>query len=361
MVLHYSIRFPGITLLCFLASFIFLACNGSDDSIVIDSTAVRYDDAIMPYDEAEKLGAFLRQEGFTDSITTTVEVEKEGLVWLVRMEVIEDVLTMPEMENRFALLAADISRVIFNRDPVEIHLCGKGMTTMKIIRAAKGFRHKIAVDGVEIYFDGDQVKYEESQALAEYLNVIGFAEDVGLISQLARVNNKLQFRIVFDQQLIDDPDIETVFSLLASQLSREHLYGQTLEIHLCDGNFMTKKIIQADPGLSFSLEYDHIKIFFDDSNVSPQDVDRLGGFLLSIGFAEGQMVSIQMERKDKTWLFRMVTSEDLWYDEHYHVLVAEFVSMLSLELYEGNPVEFHICDGVFVTRMVIPSLVMGLD
>ncbi len=339
-----------------LASFFISACSEPEDSsIVVDSTAVRYDDIILPYDHAEKLGDFLKQEGFTDSIVREVEVEKEAQVWLIRMEVDEDIMEMSEMEVRFALLAADISRVIFNRELVEIHLCGRGMTTVKIIQAAYGFRHKIAVNGVEVYFDGDIIKYEEALAMGEYLNSIGFAEDAGLVSQLSKENEVIIFRIVFDQHLVDDPGIENVFSLLASQLSREHFYGKPLEIHLCDGNFITQKIVKADPKLSQVSVYGHIRIYYDGNKILANEVKQLGYYLHSIGFAEEQQVSVQLDQDDNAWMFRMVTNEELWHDDEYHALVEGFVNMLAAEFFLNELVEFHICDGVFVTQVVIPS------
>ena len=88
--------------------------------------------------------------------------------------------------------------------------------------------------------------------------------------------------------------------------------------------------------------------------VTTDDVDRLGNFLISSGFADGNEKSVQLNKSGNVYEFRMVVKKGIETDAEYRELGKLFAAQISENVFEGANVETHYCDEKFNTLIVLP-------
>lgn len=97
------------------------------------------------------------------------------------------------------------------------------------------------------------------------------------------------------------------------------------------------------------------EIYFDGQTVTREDAELLGTYLVAVGFSDGVEKSVQLVREGGGWQFRMVTRDEYVNDTDYHRLVAFLASDMSEEIFNGEPVVFHLCNDTFETLKVIEA------
>ena len=110
-----------------------LACNQYGTKLEYNGGEVYYTDNVTEAD-AKKLGEFLVKEGFFDGKPKTVQLEKAGSTYQFRMVV------QPEKQNDEATaelmktFASELSENVFNKAPVEMHICDETLKTVKVVK-----------------------------------------------------------------------------------------------------------------------------------------------------------------------------------------------------------------------------------
>jgi hypothetical protein len=84
-------------------------------------------------DQATRLGHYLVREGVFDGERKTVQLDRSGRTYQVRMVVKKGIDTDPAFIGLARQLAADLSRKVFDSDPVEIHFCDEGLNTLRVV------------------------------------------------------------------------------------------------------------------------------------------------------------------------------------------------------------------------------------
>jgi len=102
-------------------------------SIMAKATELRYTENVT-LDEVKKLGNYLIEFGFSDDKTQkTIELDKEGNVYIFKIVIDKSKL---EDKNTIAMIfyfKGELSKNVFNNEPVKIHACDELMNTLKII------------------------------------------------------------------------------------------------------------------------------------------------------------------------------------------------------------------------------------
>ena len=83
--------------------------------------------------DAEKLGKYLLNEGFFNGEKRTVQINKNGKTWEFRMVVKKGTETDDQYINLFGFFSLQLSKAVFNNEPVDIHLCNEKLETLKVI------------------------------------------------------------------------------------------------------------------------------------------------------------------------------------------------------------------------------------
>ena len=92
-------------------------------------------------------------------------------------------------------------------------------------------------------------------------------------------------------------------------------------------------------------------------NVTKDDADKLGNWLVENEFFDGKEKSVQLDKKEGSYHVRMVVGEEFREDEVYKAQVGVFATLIETSVFKGNNVEIHMCDESFKTLHVIEGAI----
>ena len=110
---------------------ILIACTGYGEKLKFNDTEVYYTSNIDKSD-AEKLGALLVKTKFTNG-AKSVQLTKNTKTnrFIFRMVTTKEAATNKSYETIFKIFAKQISDSVFNKLPVDFHICDNTFTTLK--------------------------------------------------------------------------------------------------------------------------------------------------------------------------------------------------------------------------------------
>ncbi|MFK7749622.1 MAG: hypothetical protein AB8B65_14595 [Kordia sp.] len=102
-------------------------------SIMAKATEIRYTNKVMMSD-VEKLKDFLIGYKFAgDDVEKTVELDRENMTYIFKLVIPKNRLEDKNVLSYLTLLKMEMSKNVFSRLPVKIHLCDDMMNTLKVI------------------------------------------------------------------------------------------------------------------------------------------------------------------------------------------------------------------------------------
>lgn len=99
------------------------------------------------------------------------------------------------------------------------------------------------------------------------------------------------------------------------------------------------------------LEFNSTDVYFTEY-VSKEEAQRLGEYLVETSFADGLEKSIQLSKRDSTYLFRMVVKEGVTLDSANDLTFEAMAIALSWKVFDRAPVELEACNNSFKTLRV---------
>ena len=102
-------------------------------TIMAKATEVRYTENVT-LDEAEQLKSFLIEYGFSDDENPkTVALDKEDSTYIFKMVIDKSRLEDASTITLLTLFKDELSKNVFNNQPVKVHMCDELMNTLKIV------------------------------------------------------------------------------------------------------------------------------------------------------------------------------------------------------------------------------------
>ena len=95
---------------------------------------------------------------------------------------------------------------------------------------------------------------------------------------------------------------------------------------------------------------------FYTSNVTENEVNKLGQFLIDWGFADGEYKTVQLNKTGNTYEVRMVVKTGLENDQEYRNLFRLATNQISEGAFNGANVDIHLCNDKLKTLSVVPML-----
>ena len=89
--------------------------------------------SIITEKEADAMGNYLIESGFSDGMEKTVQLNKSGNTYEFRMVVKTGIEQDQEYAELGKLLATEISTFVFNREPVDVHFCDENLKTLRVL------------------------------------------------------------------------------------------------------------------------------------------------------------------------------------------------------------------------------------
>ena len=102
------------------------------------------------------------------------------------------------------------------------------------------------------------------------------------------------------------------------------------------------------------LEFNGGELYYT-SSVTLEEATRLGEYMVESGFYDGNEKTVQLTKTGATYEFRMVIMEGLDEDQEYIFIAGMYALELSRKVFDGSPVDIHLCDVQLETLRVIAS------
>ncbi len=215
--------------------------------------------------------------------------------------------------------------------------------------SCSNYGEKLTFDGTDVFYKEGATK-EQAQKLGEYLNKSGFTD--GNEKSVQLVKNKetgnLTFRMVVANDFKQGKDM--VFKTFAKQLSKNVFNGEPLDFEICDNTFKTVKTFKFEKQDEL-VEKDGASVFYT-KNVTKEDAQSLANYLKTSGFTDGTPKTIQLDKKDGNYLFRMVVKEGIEKDDKNVNMLKQFGDMISKNAFNGKPVVVHLCNDELETLRI---------
>jgi hypothetical protein len=151
---------------------------------------------------------------------------------------------------------------------------------------------------------------------------------------------------------------------VAAELSRNVFEGTPVNVHLCDSQFKTLRVVnfpKSDRGVAQS-QYG-LKLIFNAGElyytqpVTRSEAEKLGQYLVQAKFFDGKPKSVLIKKSGQTYQFRYVVIGGYEQKEEYIGHVKEFSTELSENVFHNAPVDIHLCDAEsFKTLRVVKFL-----
>ncbi len=113
-----------------------------------------------------------------------------------------------------------------------------------VLASCDGHGTKLMFNKGELYYT-EGVTEDEANKLGKYLVDNEFFDGVEKSAQITKEGSKYQFRMVTQEEFIEDANFAVIAGTMAQQLSTAVFGGAETELHLCDEMLKTKKVIPA--------------------------------------------------------------------------------------------------------------------
>tara|TARA_R110001592_G_scaffold17204_2_gene72924 strand:+ start:1678 stop:2067 length:390 start_codon:yes stop_codon:yes gene_type:complete len=99
------------------------------------------------------------------------------------------------------------------------------------------------------------------------------------------------------------------------------------------------------------LEFNGTDVYYTDL-VTETDAQKLGDYLIESEFADGSGKSVQLTKRDSTFLFRMVVIDGVTEDSTKDINFKALAMLISMQVFDNAPVELEACSNTFETLRV---------
>ena len=122
-----------ICILSFISIMPFIqSCSDNANKLTFSNGELYYTEKVQKAD-AQKLGRYLLKEGFFNEEKRTVQLDKNGKLWVFNLVVKKGAEDDDQFIYLFGFFSSQLSRAVFNDDPVDIHLCNNKLKTLRVI------------------------------------------------------------------------------------------------------------------------------------------------------------------------------------------------------------------------------------
>lgn len=225
---------------------------------------------------------------------------------------------------------------------------------LTFVVACNPYGKKKTYGNLDLYYTKN-VTEEEVDRLGHYLLESGFADREGKgekTVQLNKENGKYQFRAVIKKEFRNNPDYELILRLFANELKESVFDNKELEIHNCDEELKTIKVLHP----FLKKDVNGIIVYYD--GISERQLNKLETYFKETGFQRTEddlVINILLLKTEDAYQFKMVVLENYLDDPEYESKVKIFTQGLSEYVFNGKPVEFHYCREGFETIRVVKS------
>ncbi|MBW2522761.1 MAG: hypothetical protein JRI23_01235 [Deltaproteobacteria bacterium] len=292
---------------------------------------------------AERLGDHLVAEKYFDGTRKTVQLDKKGSTWLLRLVVKAGMDKDEDYANLVKLFGMQVADGVFSGEPLEIELCDAKLQPLRSVTPLDGRRYEI--HGGEIYH-ASMVDRSMAKKLGEQFVKTGFFDGQPKTVHLLRDDKSWMVRIVVRSGMHEHEQAVREFEVMGLELSGALFDGTKVVIHLCDDKLVTLREVPCPDGKL--LVFNGGDLYFA-SGIEPHRAKKLGDYLVADGFFDGAPKTVRLDKQGDLWRFQMVVKPGVEKDEAFVKLTREVAKELSEKVFDGGKVEIHLCDATLRT------------
>jgi hypothetical protein len=142
---------------------------------------------------------------------------------------------------------------------------------------------------------------------------------------------------------------------LARLFSENVFRGDKVDLHLCDDNWSTIRVLVAGEGLGTKVKFGESQVFYKPP-VTETEARSLGDYLVTVKYFNDVPKNVQLTKAGNTYAFRFIAKEGLNHDQDFINKIRGFARLLSENVLRGDKVDLHLCDDNWSTVRVVVAL-----
>lgn len=296
---------------------------------------------------AKRLGQFLVDEKYFDGTRKTVQLDKAGGIWLLRMVVKAGMDQDEDYANLVKLFGMQVSNGVFSSEALMVELCDERMKTLRSVKPLEGKR--LEIHGGEIYY-ASSVDEASAKRLGEHFVKTGFFDGKHKTLHFLKQDERWVVRIVVRAGMDKNEQAIRDFEVMGLELSGHVFDGGKVVLHLCDDKLVTLKEVDCPDGKR--QVFNGGELYFA-TGVEPAKAKKLGEHLVEEGFFDGAPKTVRVAKSKKGWVFQMVVKPGVEDDVQFVALIEAMAKQLSERIFDGEQVEVHLCDATMHARKVV--------
>ena len=123
-----------------------------------------------------------------------------------------------------------------------INTLGIILITALVITSCEDYGNEKNFNGVQLFYTSN-VTEAEANSLGNYLIESGFADGGQKSVQLNKTGKTYEFRMVVKTGIEQDPEYTELGKLMAAEISSAVFNGESVDVHYCDENLNTLRVL----------------------------------------------------------------------------------------------------------------------
>ncbi|MEM6719448.1 MAG: hypothetical protein AAF611_09050 [Bacteroidota bacterium] len=201
------------------------------------------------------------------------------------------------------------------------------------------YGEKKVFDGTEIYYT-DGVTVEQVEKLGESLVASGFTDGRHKSVQFVKEGEKYVFKMIIKEEFLENEAYENLYKFFPKELS--NYVNLPVDFHVCDNQFNTLKVYKLEDSLQ-SVMAKGTEIRYT-KKMLPTEVEKLRTFLIESGFSDDTPKTVELDRENTTYIFKMVIDTYRLKSEANLSILRLLKGELSKKVFSNFPVKIHACD-----------------
>ncbi len=194
----------------------------------------------------------------------------------------------------------------------------------------------------------------EAERLAAYAAKNWGAANNRMSLQVRKAADGYQVRLVIKKEYRNDERALKRLESDGSRISRDVFDGAAVELHACDEQFRTTKVLPPRADIRYGVVAGNAEVFFS-ADVPREDARRLAGYLAGMLADAPGKVTFKLARRGAAVELHMVVRQELLGDPSFLAGLRGDLEEIAANVFRGAPVELHLCDdGLNVVRVLRP-------
>ncbi len=210
---------------------------------------------------------------------------------------------------------------------------------------ANNYGAKVTNGQIEVYYKDGVTKHEADRLASLLAREWANAPDKRSV-QLVKTDGQYRFRMVVKPEYQNDPDFNANMSIFGSQIAREILNSQPLEMDVCDERLKTIKSVPILQELLNRVKKDRFSVYYAP-DISKEQAEKLLEWLTKEFATNQNQVDLSLKKQTDTIIVSMPYKKEFLERPEIIEELNIMAKKLSQDVFDGATTELTTCDPMF--------------